>query len=504
VAAPLTAQEERGKQIYFEGLGSSDEGISAFVGPSSIELPASALPCGNCHGYDGLGRPEGGVEPSVITWKTLTKAYGHTHRDGRVHPAFDEESLAAAIAEGIDPAGNALDSSMPRYALSSQDMADLIAYLKRLGTDFDPGLSESVIRVGSVFPKDGPLRPHGEAARALLKAYFDDINAKGGIYGRKIELDIVEDLNGGPVMAGSEGRLFSADPVFAVVSAFAIGRERELFPVLASHQVPVIGPVTLFAGHTEFQNDLIFHVLTGLVDQARALAEFAALELGLKPKATAVILPRNPIFDEIAEGVRKQGDNHDWPTPIVLRMNGGRAEASDHAAALHRSGVEAVFYFGPNGALPDLAAAAVEIGWTPHLFLSGLLSNNTARDLPPAFHRQAFLAYPLLPTDQTPDGLAAFMSLRDRHDLSSGYLATQASVYAAAQVFVEGLRRSGRGLSRTRLVAALEGLSNFETGITYAVSFGPNRRVGALGAHVMPLDLERRTLGSGGRWMRLD
>jgi hypothetical protein len=96
------------------------------------------------------------------------------------------------------------------------------------------------------------------------------------------------------------------------------------------------------------------------------------------------------------------------------------------------------------------------------------------------------------------------MSLRDRHDLSRDYLATQAFVYAAAQVFVEGLRRSGRGLSRTRLVAALEGLSDFETGLTSAVSFGPNRRVGALGAHVVPLDLERRTLGSGGRWIRLD
>jgi hypothetical protein len=240
---------------------------------------------------------------------------------------------------------------MPRYAMPSQDMVDLIAYLRRLGTDFDPGLSGSVIRVGSVFPKDGPLRPHGEVARALLKAYFDDINDKGGIYGRKIELDIVEDLNGGPVMSASERRLFAADPVFAVVSAFAIGRERELFPVFANDQVPVIGPLTLFAGHTKFQNDLIFHVLTGLVDQARALTEFAALELRLKPKATAVILPRNPIFDEIAEAVRMQGDTHDWPAPIVLRMTGGRAEASDHAAALHQAGVEAIFYFGPNGSI---------------------------------------------------------------------------------------------------------------------------------------------------------
>lgn len=504
LAAPLTPEEERGKKLYFQGKSTSGEPIFAFVGPSSIKLPAGALPCSNCHGYDGLGRPEGGVEPSNITWRNLTKSYGHRHPDGREHSAFDEDSLTAAIADGIDPAGNALDRAMPRYSMSSEDLEALIAYLRRLGTDFDPGLSETTIKVGSVLPKDGPFRKHGEVAKAVLDAYFDDINGEGGIYGRRIELQVVDYLSDAPSTASAVRRFLETEPVFAVVGAFSIGIERELFPIFERYQVPVIGPLTLFAGHTEFQNDLTFHVQSGLPDQARALIDYAALKLLLKPSATAVILSRDPIYDEIAKAIQTQGDKHDWPAPTVVRFAGGQAEVLEHVVSLKRSGVEAVFYFGPSEALTTFAAKAVELNWTPHLFLSGLLSSSAALNLPPAFDEQTFMAYPTLPSDQTPSGVTMFMKLRERYGLSREYLATQVSVYVAAQVFIEGLRRSGRALSRTNLVAALEGLFSFETGLTFPVSFGPNRRIGTLGAHVVPIDLERHALGSGGQWMRLD
>ena len=82
-AAPLSTQEQRGKEIYHQGSSPGGEPIFAFVGRTSTKVPASILPCGNCHGYDGLGRPEGGVEPSNITWTNLTKSYGHRQPDGR-------------------------------------------------------------------------------------------------------------------------------------------------------------------------------------------------------------------------------------------------------------------------------------------------------------------------------------------------------------------------------------------------------------------------------------
>ena len=77
------------------------------------------------------------VTAGNLTWSYLTKPYGH-NEGGRNHPAFSEASFTRMLTAGLDPAGNRLSVAMPTYGMTQQDMADLIAYLKRIETDFDP------------------------------------------------------------------------------------------------------------------------------------------------------------------------------------------------------------------------------------------------------------------------------------------------------------------------------------------------------------------------------
>ena len=72
----LTASEKRGKLIYLLGTSPSGKEITCYLGDASTEVPATAMLCANCHGFDGRGNPEGGVVPSDITWQALTKSYG--------------------------------------------------------------------------------------------------------------------------------------------------------------------------------------------------------------------------------------------------------------------------------------------------------------------------------------------------------------------------------------------------------------------------------------------
>jgi len=66
------------------------------------------------------------------------------------------------------------------------------------------------------------------------------------------------------------------------------------------------------------------------------------------------------------------------------------------------------------------------------------------------------------------------------------------SAFAAAKIFTEALKRAGRDLSREKLVTALEGLYEYDTGVTPSITFGPNRRVGSLGSYVVSVDLTKR------------
>ncbi|HWR91938.1 MAG TPA: hypothetical protein VN300_05905, partial [Desulfobacterales bacterium] len=96
-ADTLTPQEEAGRRIYHEGVSPSGAPLQALVGPQSTPVAGSTLPCVNCHGADGLGRPEGAVKPSIVTWRELSKSYGHRHENGREHPAFNEQGVVEAL-----------------------------------------------------------------------------------------------------------------------------------------------------------------------------------------------------------------------------------------------------------------------------------------------------------------------------------------------------------------------------------------------------------------------
>jgi len=68
---------------------------------------------------------------------------------------------------------------------------------------------------------------------------------------------------------------------------------------------------------------------------------------------------------------------------------------------------------------------------------------------------------------------------------------------------VEGLRRAGRDLNRQRLVEGLEGLYAYDTGLTPPLTYGPNRRIGARGAHVVAVDLMKKAYEPVGGWHEL-
>jgi hypothetical protein len=71
-------------------------------------------------------------------------------------------------------------------------------------------------------------------------------------------------------------------------------------------------------------------------------------------------------------------------------------------------------------------------------------------------------------------------------------VAAQISAFAAVKVLTEGLRRSGRDLSREKFIASLDGLFEVDTGLTRPLTYSKNRRIGALGAYIVTVDPDRQ------------
>lgn len=487
-ARPLNSQERRGRAIYLRGESPSGREILAAVG--ELDVPSSTVTCAGCHGARGEGKTEGGVTAGNLTWANLLKPYGHTHPTGRRHGPFTESAFIRAVTGGVDPSGNVLLTAMPRYRMSAEDMADLIAYLKRIETDRDPGLTDTGIEVGVIIPSKGALAETGAAMRQMLAAAFEDVNARGGVFNRKITLRVVETPS-------------TQEPVFAFVGGITAGSETEVAALAREHEIPVIGPSTLMPEAGTPLNRHVFYLLGGVAEQARALANFAASKAELKKSRAVVVQGDGALAGAAAAAAEEQLKKDGWASVTrrtFKELGSGGAEA---ARRLRQEGAEAVFIFGAGGAETALVREAGALDWTPHLFFLGVLD---ARDLlgatPAAFKDRIFLAFPTVPSDVSPAGLAEFRALREKHGIATSHTAAQLSAFAAAKIFVEALQRAGRDLTRERLLAALEGLYEFETGLTPLLTFGPNRRVGAAGAYVMTIDPEKKQYAPASGWVK--
>jgi ABC-type branched-subunit amino acid transport system substrate-binding protein len=500
---PLTPSETRGKQIYVHGTSQSGKEILAYVGQSSVEVSGRAMPCANCHGLDGQGKPEGGVTPSNLTWEALTKPYGVTHADGRQHPPYTDRGLELAISRGTDPAGNKLSDLMPRFVMSKQDMADLILYLKRVGKDRDPGITETEIVIGTTVP-NGALAEMGHAVKAVTTAFFDDLNSHGGVYSRRFRLKLVETAETPEAKrAGVEG-LLANDPVFAMIGPFIAGAEQEIIPLIAHYEVPMIGPVTLYPQIGFPLNRQVFYLLSGVDEQARALIDFIGKKPEFKSSGVAVVHPRSGIDAGVVKAIEDQGKKNGLSPAGDYPYTAGALGFRETLEQLRQSGRDVVFFLGASKELLSFLREADKANWYPTVLQPGSAATAELFNAPIAFDGKLFLSVPTSPADQSEKGTEEFYKFADKYNLPRHHLAAQFSAYGAAKILVEGLRRAGREVSREKLIEALEGLYEYQTGVTPPVTFGPNRRIGAMGAYVIGIGVKEKRLVPASGWIDIE
>jgi ABC-type branched-subunit amino acid transport system substrate-binding protein/cytochrome c553 len=497
----LSAEEKRGKAFYLRGESSSGQEITALVG--EIDVPASTLTCAGCHGARGEGKTEGGVTAGNLTWSYLTRPYGHAHEAGRKHPAFSENAFIRALTAGVDPAGNKVSVVMPTYRMPQQDMANLIAYLKRIEMDSDPGVTETSIVLGTVLPDKAALTGLAQSMGDVLQAYFAEVNRRGGIYNRKIELRVVHG-DATSTLADMK-HLIEDEQVFAIVSGLTAGADDSLAALSQQKQVPFIGPSTLLPQSGLPLNRYVFYLLPGLKEQARTLVNFAARKTNPKKSRVAIICPDADFSRQIAASIEDQGKKLGWNPVAGIYYSREKFNATQYVTELKQHGIDTVFLLGSSADAGALFKGAEAASWTPAIYLLGaLVGRNITEIVPVKMKDKIFLAFPTIPADVSVAGAAEYSVLLEKNKLAPRHAAAQASAMAAAKILVHGLELAGKDLTRERLVTMLEGLYEFDTGLMPRITFGPNRRIGALGAYIVTIDPEKKLFPASVEWIPAD
>lgn len=484
-AAQTETPESRGRQIYLRGLSPSGREITAILGHGGTEVSASVVPCASCHGLDGRGKAEGGVFPSAIRWLDLTRPYEVVARSGRKHPAYNESLLVRAMTMGIDSAGNTLDDAMPRYRLSQEDAKDLTVWLKRLGAP-DPGLTDTSIEIGVFVSGDSRLAAINTAAKDVLDTYFDELNRNGGVYGRRIVLRYREEPESPGAFETSFKQFLSGDSPFLLINSYIAGSEDAAAKILQNEGVPLIGPITLYPALQSPLNRYIFYLDSGVLGQVLALRTYAERKFSAQNGPAVVVYSDNGPVRGVAEAIHQQGGKRDWTLSAVSDFSG---DARRILAGLKKSGTSVVLLLSP-AALSEqlLAAARSDKDWNPVFLVPGSLATKSVFDAAAPLEGRVIFAVPSSPSDYNKGEMAAYQKLAQAHSLPDRHLATQLAALAEATILHEALVRAGHDLSREKVIEALEGIYDFQTGAGPPVSFGPNRRTGSDKARLAVVD----------------
>jgi len=125
--------ESNGERIYYTGVSERTGPIQSSGGPMWISMRGGG--CVVCHGVRGQGGVPimmGGAVPSDIRYEALAKEEHQEGEGARKHAPYTDALIKRAISEGLDPAGNSLDWTMPRWRMMPEDLEDLVAFLKTL------------------------------------------------------------------------------------------------------------------------------------------------------------------------------------------------------------------------------------------------------------------------------------------------------------------------------------------------------------------------------------
>src|SRR5471032_1771329 len=147
--------------------------------------------------------------------------------------------------------------------------------------NYDPGVSDTEIKLGQTAPYSGPLSAYSTFGRASL-AYFAMINEGGGINGRKINLLVADDGFSPPKAVEQTRKLVEADGVFAMFAPVGTSTSMAVRKYLNDRNIPQL---LLQSGISKFNDPKRYPwSLSGLPNYETEVRAFVRHILNVKPQ----------------------------------------------------------------------------------------------------------------------------------------------------------------------------------------------------------------------------
>lgn len=536
----LTADAEAGRLIYLKGFSITSQPIEAFIN-QDVKVSGPEFACVKCHRLSGMGSSEGGKYVLPVTGPILfaprelnrnrifsklfheirSPEFVNRMRQPRMRPAYTDESLARAIRSGIDPADYTFDSVMPRYNLTDQDMANLIAYLKTLSVEHDPGIDSKTVHIATIV-NDSSDPAARDAVLKTIRGYFDWFNLalandlSKGNFSTYNHSDFVDSyrrwqlhvwtLHGTPdTWAEQLAKAYKDQPVFAVAGGFVNGPWSPIAQFCDRKRIPCLFPNTDLPQTTDDENAYSFYFSRGLELEAEVLARYLD-EKSPVPQSMVQISFTDPYgripAQAFATAVNQRIPSHRLES-IEVSSKAAFAETIDRINARHGDIDALVIWPGEhapevisvlNKHLPDIGVIALASNALDSWQKQG---NQSDRD-----SERVIFTYPYeLPTAYHPRAFRVRAWMRsNRIEVTHSLL--QFQTYYMLTLLDYGMRSLRGDFFRDYFNELIESEaeSNLNNGTHPTLGLGPGQRFASKGAYIVVPD-QKNKVRAISRWI---
>jgi branched-chain amino acid transport system substrate-binding protein len=106
------------------------------------------------------------------------------------------------------------------------------------------------IKIGMSMPQTGPLGAGGKAALVALRMWVDDVNAKGGVLGRKVEFIVYDDQTSPALTPAIYTKLLDVDKVDLLIAPYGTVPTAPIMPLVKQRDLLLMGNFSFQANHT--------------------------------------------------------------------------------------------------------------------------------------------------------------------------------------------------------------------------------------------------------------
>lgn len=331
-----------------------------------------------------------------------------------------------------------------------------------------PGVRGGLITVGGMYDETGPVDATVE--RDTVRAYFNEVNAAGGVNGYKFQLLDCDSQYNATAAHECSQKLIS-EGILAIVGWLAVNGEEPETQYLTQQGVPIVGGLGV---PSEFNSPLAWPVSANFVTYGTAMGTHAK-DLGIHAPGI-VLLNVNfiqPTKQALLDALHRNGIQE----KDVQEVDATKADYTDIALRFQTEGVDSIIAGLDPFSYARFFQALHRQGFHPLFFGLGLDKKSADQ----AYGSDVYGAQSLTPVlevdEHTNDpAMAEYLGAVQKYypNQVPALDVYSEGQWVAAKLFVEAIRRLGSApVTRASLENSLNSITNFATGLTVPLSYRP-------------------------------